>query len=105
MKHSPRAGTSPGELMQQAIALGARLSQPEGSAAFWAPVSVRQRADGSTAVFPHFVLDRAKPGTVVVDASGRRFLNESVSYHQFVERMLRPRRRRGLARSPTTAHW
>ena len=40
-------------------------------------------------MFPHFVLDRAKPGTVVVDASGRRFLNESVSYHQFVERMLR----------------
>jgi glycine/D-amino acid oxidase-like deaminating enzyme len=89
VKHSPRAGTSPGELIQQALALGARLSQPEGSAAFWAPVSVRRRDDGSTAVFPHFVLDRAKPGTVVVDASGRRFLNESVSYHQFVERMLR----------------
>ena len=84
-----QTGTSTGELLQQAIALGARLSQSDGSAAFWAPVSVRRRGDGSTAVFPHFVLDRAKPGTVVVDPGGRRFLNESTSYHRFVEAMLR----------------
>lgn len=89
VRHSPRAGTSPGDLIEQALALGARLSAPQGSAAFWAPVSTRRRADGTTAVFPHFVLDRAKPGTVVVDRRGRRFLNESISYHQFVERMLR----------------
>lgn len=88
-RHSPRAGTSPGDLIEQALALGARLSVPQGSAAFWAPVSTRRRADGSLAVFPHFVLDRAKPGTVVVDRHGRRFLNESISYHQFVECMLR----------------
>jgi glycine/D-amino acid oxidase-like deaminating enzyme len=91
VKHSPRAGSSPGESLEQAIALGARMVRPTGSAAFWAPVSVRQRRDGSTAVFPHFVLDRAKPGTLVVDATGRRFLNESCSYHQFVERMLERR--------------
>lgn len=87
--HSPRApDTAPGVLLDQAIALGARIVRPEGSAAFWAPVSVRQRRDGSTAVFPHFVLDRAKPGTLVVDPAGRRFLNESCSYHLFAERML-----------------
>jgi hypothetical protein len=86
--HSPRAGSSPGELLEQAMTLGARMGRPEGSPAFWAPVSVRQRRDGSTAVFPHFVLDRAKPGTLVVDPAGRRFVNESCSYHQFVERML-----------------
>jgi succinate dehydrogenase/fumarate reductase flavoprotein subunit len=86
--HTPRAGTSTGDLQQQALALGARFSKPEKSAAFWAPVSVRQRRDGSTAVFPHFVLDRAKPGTVVVNAGGRRFVNESTSYHLFGEKML-----------------
>lgn len=53
------------------------------SHAFWAPVSLRQRDDGSTAAFPHFVFDRAKPGTVTVDGEGRRFLNESTSYHLF----------------------
>jgi succinate dehydrogenase/fumarate reductase flavoprotein subunit len=44
-------------------------------------VSTRQRADGTTAVFPHFVFDRAKPHTVTVDSSGHRFVNESTSYH------------------------
>jgi succinate dehydrogenase/fumarate reductase flavoprotein subunit len=53
------------------------------SHAFWAPVSLRQRADGSTAAFPHFVFDRAKPGTISVDSEGKRFLNESTSYHLY----------------------
>ena len=88
VEYSPRAGTSSGQLQQMAMALGARLGPVQGSAACWAPVSVRRRADGSMAVFPHFVLDRAKPGTVVVDANGQRFVNESTSYHLFGERML-----------------
>lgn len=57
---------------------------PRGlSDCFWAPVSLRKRADGSTAVFPHFVFDRAKPGMVTVNQQGERFLNESTSYHLF----------------------
>lgn len=44
---------------------------------------MRTRPDGSTAVFPHFVMDRAKPGVLAVDAAGRRFVNESTSYHLF----------------------
>ncbi len=62
---------------------GARYGQGAASHAFWAPVSLRDRPDGSQAVFPHFVMDRAKPGTLVVDGEGRRFLNESTSYHRF----------------------
>ena len=38
-------------------------------------------------MFPHFVLDRGKPGTVTVNAAGRRFVNESTSYHLFVRAM------------------
>jgi succinate dehydrogenase/fumarate reductase flavoprotein subunit len=40
-------------------------------------------------VFPHTVTDRAKPGLIAVDQSGRRFVNEARSYHEFVLAMLR----------------
>jgi succinate dehydrogenase/fumarate reductase flavoprotein subunit len=40
-------------------------------------------------VFPHTVTDRGKPGSIVVDAQARRFVNEAVSYHEFVRAMLR----------------
>lgn len=63
--------------------LGARYGSGGLSHAFWAPVSLRKRDDGSTAVFPHFLMDRGKPGFITVNRAGRRFLNESTSYHLF----------------------
>ncbi|AZS50142.1 FAD-dependent oxidoreductase [Entomomonas moraniae] len=50
---------------------------------FWAPVSIRQREDGSQAVFPHFILDRGKPSMITLNQRGERFVNESTSYHRF----------------------
>jgi hypothetical protein len=79
---------SSGDAQDKALEIGARLSDRDVSAAFWAPASIRRRRDGSQAVFPHFVLDRAKPGTLVVDSNGRRFVNEAISYHQFALEML-----------------
>ena len=79
---------STGDAQDRAIEIGARISDRDLSAAFWAPASIRRRADGSNAVFPHFVLDRGKPGTLVVDNTGRRFVNEAISYHQFALEML-----------------
>ena len=71
----------------QAHALARRLGGQYGSGglshAFWAPVSRRQRPDGTQAVFPHFMMDRAKPGMITVNQAGRRFVNESTSYHLF----------------------
>jgi succinate dehydrogenase/fumarate reductase flavoprotein subunit len=89
MLHRPIPDLSPiapgitGEMQDLALALGARFGEGNEDNAFWAPVSVRPRADGSTAVFPHFVMDRSKPGTVCVNQQGRRFVNESTSYHRF----------------------
>lgn len=82
--HSPAAPGHTGELHDIALGLGARYGQGAASNAFWAPVSTCRRADGSMAVFPHFVFDRAKPGIIAVGADGRRFTNESRSYHEFV---------------------
>ena len=77
-----------GDAQDKAIEIGARISDRDFSPAFWAPASIRRRRDGSQAVFPHFVLDRGKPGTLVVDSNGRRFVNEAISYHQFALEML-----------------
>jgi succinate dehydrogenase/fumarate reductase flavoprotein subunit len=85
--YSPGAPGHTGEMHDLALAAGARYGTGGLDTAFWAPVSVRRRADGSTAVFPHFVLDRGKPGTVTVSAAGRRFVNESTSYHLFARAM------------------
>ncbi|MEY4750823.1 MAG: hypothetical protein RIQ60_3037 [Pseudomonadota bacterium] len=79
----PGAPGHTGQAQQQALALGARFGSGGASDVFWAPVSLRQRADGSTAAFPHFVMDRAKPGMITVNQAGERFVNESTSYHLF----------------------
>jgi succinate dehydrogenase/fumarate reductase flavoprotein subunit len=68
--------------------VGAALSPPTKEGAFWVPASTFKRKDGSTGVFPHTVMDRAKPGLIAVDADGKRFVNEAISYHEFVRAQL-----------------
>lgn len=66
-----------------AMAIGARFDDGGDSPALWMPCSSYRRPDGSLAVWPHIILDRAKPGLLAVDAAGRRFVNEADSYHDF----------------------
>ncbi len=79
----PAAPGHTGSAHDLARALGARYGTGGAGHAFWAPVSTRPRPDGSQAVFPHFVMDRAKPGMLTVNQAGQRFVNESTSYHLF----------------------
>jgi succinate dehydrogenase/fumarate reductase flavoprotein subunit len=79
----PAAPGHTGKAQELALQAGGQLGTGGMSHAFWAPVSTRQRADGSIAVFPHFVMDRGKPGMITVDSQGQRFVNESTSYHLF----------------------
>lgn len=92
----PAAGlvsaTSPsgtGDGLRLATANGAALNGDATSPAYWVPASLFRRDDGSRGVFPHTVTDRAKPGIIAVNAAGRRFVNEALSYHEFVLGMLR----------------
>jgi succinate dehydrogenase/fumarate reductase flavoprotein subunit len=78
-----------GDGLHVAIAAGASLNARVASPAYWVPASLFRRADGSQGVFPHTVTDRAKPGVIAVNASGKRFVNEALSYHEFVLAMLR----------------
>jgi succinate dehydrogenase/fumarate reductase flavoprotein subunit len=80
---------APSSGAQLATAAGAQMSPPSRTLAFWVPASVGRRTDGSTAIFPHTVTDRAKPGLIAVNREGRRFVNEAVSYHEFVQAQLR----------------
>jgi 3-oxosteroid 1-dehydrogenase len=84
---TPACPSCVGETIALGQAAGAKLGEVGTGAGFWFPSSVMTRADGSTAVYPHIVLDRAKPGLIAVNKSGQRFLDEAVSYHEFGRRM------------------
>lgn len=71
-------------------ALGAKMSLATQSGGFWVPVSVFRRKDQSLGVYPHTVTDRAKPGVIAVNQLGKRFVNEAVSYHEFVKAQVSP---------------
>ena len=54
----------------------------------WMPVSKIPGSTGIEGVWPHLV-DRMKPGFIAVTRKGRRFANESGSYHHFIPGMIR----------------
>lgn len=76
--------TNTGDGADLAMAVGAGFDDGGDSPALWMPCSSYRRPDGTLAVWPHILLDRAKPGLLAVDATGRRFVNEADSYHDFV---------------------
>lgn len=75
---------SSGDAIMLARAAGAALDKDHMSPAFWMPTSILKEKDGSRTIFPHIVLDRAKPGLIAVNSAGLRFVNEADSYHDFV---------------------
>ena len=64
--------------------LGAAIAPERCTSGLWTPVSIVPRPDSTKGLFPHLVLDRAKPGLIAVNSAGRRFVNEAASYHDFV---------------------
>ena len=87
--YSMAADTNTGDGFALAESVQAHVDTGGQGAGLWSPVSVTERADGSKGLYPHLAMDRAKPGLIAVNAAGRRFVNEAVSYHDFVEAMYR----------------
>jgi succinate dehydrogenase/fumarate reductase flavoprotein subunit len=90
--HSLSHAGNHGDGLTLGTRIGAAVGLEKSDSGLWAPVSVVPRPDGSKGLFPHLVLDRAKPGLIAVNAAGRRFVNEAVSYHDFVLAMFESHR-------------
>src|SRR5260370_39835862 len=60
------------------------MRQDLSDAGAWAPVSLVPHRDGTIGRFPHLV-ERAKPGLIMVRNDGRRFANEADSYHDVMK--------------------
>ena len=84
LAHAVAFAGATGDGIRIARAVGASVEEDHASPAFWTPVSETGWLDGGCGAFPHLSLDRAKPGLVAVNAAGRRFVDEAVSYHEFV---------------------
>lgn len=77
---SPVPTDNTGDGSRMAEQVGGTVPIRFASAAAWMPTSRVPRKDGSFGAFPH-LLDRYKPGIIGVLRNGRRFTNESNSYH------------------------
>jgi succinate dehydrogenase/fumarate reductase flavoprotein subunit len=82
--HSMSCESNLGDGIEIGQRLGVATAPAQSTSGLWTPVSVVPRPDGSKGLFPHLVLDRAKPGLIAVNSAGRRFVNEAASYHDFV---------------------
>ncbi|TCK09321.1 FAD-dependent oxidoreductase [Marinobacterium mangrovicola] len=83
---SPAPMGNTGDGLRLGESVGATVKEDLPHPAAWVPISRPVWADGTTGTFPHFV-DRSKPGIIAVTRSGRRFVNESNSYHDFCQAM------------------
>lgn len=79
--------TNTGDGIRIAETIGAQIDMTLVEPAAWAPVSQVPDGKGGFKNFPHLV-DRGKPGFLAVDSHGKRFVNEAVSYHDFIKTLL-----------------
>ena len=77
---SPTPTSNTGDGVHMAEAVGADAAVRFKDSAAWMPVSKVDYGNGEIGVFPH-LLDRYKPGVIGVLRNGKRFTNESQSYH------------------------
>jgi succinate dehydrogenase/fumarate reductase flavoprotein subunit len=85
---SPTPISNTGDGTNMAESVGAVVDIRFKDSAAWMPVSRIEYGGGEIGVFPH-LLDRYKPGIIGVLKNGKRFTNESNSYHDVGAAMIR----------------
>lgn len=73
-----------GDALCSARAIGAAVGTGHASPMYFMPASVMRPPGAAPFAFPHVIQDRSRPGLVAIGRDGRRFINEAVSYHDFV---------------------
>lgn len=86
--HSAAPPENTGDGLTLAETVNGALDFELASPGAWAPVSLVPDGKGGHKRFPHLI-ERAKPGIIAVDATGKRFVNEANSYHDFMSALLR----------------
>jgi hypothetical protein len=81
----PRGNTGDGARI--GLENGASLPAIRPANAIFAPISLLHVKNGPVRRYPHFAIDRAKPGSIIVGPDGKRFANESLPYQEFVSVM------------------
>lgn len=87
--HSVGWEANVGEGINAARRIGAVIDHEVCGPGLWQPSSVLKHPDGREETILYGYLDRGKPGLIAVDATGRRFVNESSSYHDIGAAMFR----------------
>lgn len=76
-----------GEGINAAREIGAVIDHEVAGPGLWQPSSLLTHPDGREETILYGYLERGKPGLIAVDRSGRRFVNESSTYHDIVAAM------------------
>jgi succinate dehydrogenase/fumarate reductase flavoprotein subunit len=77
---SPTPSGNTGDGIRLAESVGGQFEARFQQASAWMPISKVPNGNGTFGAFPH-LLDRYKPGVIGVLRNGKRFTNESNSYH------------------------
>lgn len=93
-----------GDGIQAALAVGASVDTALASPGLWTPASVFTDARGVQQTVIYGYLDRGKPGVIAVDREGRRFVNESNSYHDIVMAMFSETKKRAETEQSGVGH-
>ncbi|MCL7466120.1 FAD-dependent oxidoreductase [Phaeovulum sp. NW3] len=107
---SPVPAGNTGDSANMAEAVGARFQSNGANAGAWMPVSQMPGIDDFTGVWPHLV-DRYKPGFIIVLPDGKRCVNESASYNDLGEQMIAAMAARGashgwiIGEGPAVRRW
>lgn len=95
--HSMAFEGNTGDGQRAARAVGAVVDTELSSPCLWTPSSLLREQDGKTVPVIYGYLDRGRPGIIAVDPEGRRFVNESNSYHDIVAALFERRASLGAA--------